>query len=305
MIIINRFLLGLLAALFLTARVEAQTHVSSELRQILAVRDAAPREAVKIWPLKSRYPIWGVWMRDGETIRESLGSAMLWVDMKGNVSDPLSPADDLNNDGKIDRDDIAAGIQRINGDDGWIPGAAEYDTTHLVSAFNRYGQKVPGKTVAIPPRAKALMDRLEAQGLVEKAGAGWRAKKPAQLVFFGAEHDEGFLSHELNHALYFSESAFRDHVAKLWRGLPVPARDAIRGALAKNYALKDEDLLLTEFAAYGADGFQNSLIRSAGELSGILEEASRHLRDARDEFLPLRMLRKEKPKDGSRIWVLP
>jgi hypothetical protein len=280
--------------------------ISSELRQLLSAGDAAPG----LRPLKSRYPIWAMRARDARELFECLGPAMLWVDLTGTVRTPLSPADDLNGDGRIDQKDIELGVRRALKGPPSVPGA-EYDVARLIEAFNRYGQKVPGKTVEMPGPTKRLLARLEALGLAEKTAEGWRPLKPASLIFYDADCDESCLAHELNHALYFSEPAFRARVARIWKELPARSQDALRAALSSTYALKEEDLLLTEFAAYGIQGFPSPPFRFKGPLADSMRELSRRIRSAQDEFLPPRSQRRParsapaRPADGSRIMVLP
>ncbi|MBI5882639.1 MAG: hypothetical protein HZB91_05995 [Elusimicrobia bacterium] len=260
--------------------------MSPEVSRMVSMQQTPSFEPLFISRLGDRYRIWGIRARNERELLRAVASAALRFDLKkGAPQGPLGPGDDLDADGVIDERDVLAAAQVEAGKAKLRVGGAEYRLDQVVEAANRYGAKVPGKTVRMPERERYLMELLAGQGLVERAGDRWRSLGGASLIFFSNSSGREELEHELVHALFVWEPGFRARAAGLWKSLGDEERAFITKSLGGLYNTKDEELMLTEFAAHGAGGFPGPLFKVPAGLSDSLKKTSRRLREARDSFL--------------------
>jgi hypothetical protein len=61
---------------------------------------------------------------------------------------------------------------------------------------------------------------------------------------------ESILSHEILHAQYFLNPAFRKAVREFWQDIPTEERAGIRETIGKAYNIVDDGLVMDEFQAY-------------------------------------------------------
>ncbi|MFH2204094.1 MAG: tyrosine-protein phosphatase [Elusimicrobiota bacterium] len=259
---------------------------SREVMQLRSMQDTPSFAPLMIRRLQSNYPIWAVRARSSRELLDYVGSAALWLDISEDAHDaPLSAADDRNDDGRIDGRDIEAGLRRKlgAGEKRTEIDGAEYELGQLVAFANRYRGEVPGKVVELPRRERELMDEFAALELVENSTAGYRVRQEAGIIFLTGRSGKQSLEHELTHALYCAEPAFRAEAARIWKDLPAAARELVLNALSRVYGLQDQELILTEFAAYGVTGFPGALFNVPR--GSPLREAARRLREAQADYL--------------------
>ncbi|MFH2203651.1 MAG: hypothetical protein ABIJ96_11085, partial [Elusimicrobiota bacterium] len=199
-------------ALFASSAALATAPASREVMQLRSMQDTPSFAPLMIRRLQSNYPIWAVRARSSMELLDYVGSAALWLDISKDAHDaPLSAADDRNDDGRIDGRDIEAGLRRKlgAGEKRTEIDGAEYELGQLVAFANRYRGEVPGKVVELPRRERERMDEFAALKLVENSTAGDRVRQEAGIVFLTGRSGKQSLEHELTHALYCAEPAFR------------------------------------------------------------------------------------------------
>jgi hypothetical protein len=81
----------------------------------------------------------------------------------------------------------------------------------------------------------------------------WAGRSQLVLVTFGGEGylgDDIVISHEMLHAQYFTDPAYRDAIDAYWRELSEGAREIARTSLGQAYARDDDELISNELQAY-------------------------------------------------------
>lgn len=133
------------------------------------------------------------------------------------------------------------------------PEPAQPDLLHFYAAVDR----------ACPAQAALCLDEPERamRALLERA---WADKPRFVLVTFahvGWIPDDEVVSHEILHAQYFTQPAYRRAIEAYWRGLTEVQRARVRASLAGSYNASDEELMQNEFQAY--------ILMSGAERSGL------------------------------------
>jgi hypothetical protein len=102
--------------------------------------------------------------------------------------------------------------------------------------------------------------------------AVWEGRDRFVVITFarhGEFPDDVVVSHEILHAQFFTQPAYREVVEAHWAGLDEPTRAALRDKLAgQGYNPADEELMMNELQAY--------VLMNGGELAGLASEIPAH-----------------------------
>lgn len=151
-------------------------------------------------------------------------------------------------------------------DPGSYPGDPADGHDYRLLDLGRVFSVAEEKRVTLNPMEIRLRDSLLSAGLLQKyrdEGSKkyiYLAVKPAAIVAIGTSRRRASASHELNHAVYFMDSAYRKRVKSLFEsGLNSDEKQLVEQVFkfidrnGSSGLLGDHELMLTEFAAYFRD----------------------------------------------------
>ncbi|MDD3983713.1 MAG: hypothetical protein PHU54_07215 [Candidatus Omnitrophica bacterium] len=155
--------------------------------------------------------------------------------------------------------------------------ASDFRMSDVADFYNNAGADV------LNSKEAALRDELMELGLLSKDESGKYVgasdiaiiSTSQNLEGYFKEHygfdmgplREGCIAHELNHALYFTDSNYKERVAEQWNGVPANEQGAIKLFLQGccDINVSNQDVLLREYAAY----FRDPFVDAAGVKSQI------------------------------------
>lgn len=122
------------------------------------------------------------------------------------------------------------------------------------------------------PHESSLLAHLSQAGWLRGAELG----DPAAQSYLVSVSDEGSMSHEVLHALYFLHAGYRDEVQRMWDGLTKKCRSIVQRDLTlKGYG---EHVWVDEFQAYVVENvaeFGNRTKQECTEASLVLRSAQK------------------------------
>lgn len=278
----GRFIGAVCATLLLAARLgaawaaDAPAGVPPTLNSFTDL-EAADRQplpagaACRLYRLQSRLRIYVLLFASPDAMLNTLGRVMCWFDIAGGK-------------GKLQAGAAEAAAAVRDALKGYDIGGAHYTAAQFAEVYTAYAKA----GAALSPEETGMLDLLTRAGWLVKTDGGYGAGPGASLVAAPPRADAGSLRHELNHALFAQDPAYRKAVAAVWTN---KLSDAERQAFIEvmkgvGYNTENLPLMRTEFSAYGTEDFPPYLFEKAGILPARLYHISVLLRAREAERFP-------------------
>lgn len=224
-------------------------------------------EACRLYRLQSRLRIYVLLFASPDAMLDTLGRVMCWFDIPGGK-------------GKLQAGAAEAAAAVRDALKGYDIGGVHYTSAQFAEVYTAYSKA----GAALSPEETRLLGLLVEAGWLGKAEGGYSAGPGASLVAVPPRADIASLRHELNHALYAQDPAYRKAVAAVWANkLSEGERHAFIVVMeGVGYNTENVPLMRTEFSAYGATDFPPYLFEKADVPPGRLYHISAllHAREA-------------------------
>lgn len=130
-------------------------------------------------------------------------------------------------------------------------GGHDYRASDIAAFFNAAAKA----KVKLNPMEERLLAELKKLGLMKQVESGLEASSEVALISAYAKSLHYAIDHEFNHALYFTDKAYRQTAQELWNDLDDQDKNLVRELMLATFSdvyafEQDEDLFLREFIAY-------------------------------------------------------
>lgn len=264
----GKMFLGILTSSGATQAQSVQPRMVNTLDELARIAAESPTSAkYDLYKIGERYQIYFFQVKSFEPMLDYLGRVLIWSDLQGlpGLGDGVvNNLDDHVKDGVSDMKDVRFAVRAV-----WPGGEAgglTYDLAHVVNVFNAYAT-APLPSV-LGEGEREFLDKLEEMSLISRMGKLYRVVKSASLVMmqptrrFPVE-PEYVVRHELSHAVMYQDPRFRVAALGAWKSLKPVEQQAIKSRMRTSGLNVDNfELLIEEFAAYSAEGFDDPMFTS-------------------------------------------
>jgi len=139
--------------------------------------------------------------------------------------------------------------------------AHDFNVQGLANFYNAFARaQVNSSQLRLNTGEVAFLNQLTSLGILRYDGNAYTAGiTPFAVISYTGEYANNpeamklIIDHELSHAFFYTNPAYRQRVEAIWNNLPELARRDILGYLGKTYDINDRMVLHKEFAAYFRD----------------------------------------------------